>query len=249
MRKDHVTGMTNETMIRVTLDNHYFKDLSDKWKRHMRQMFPHIQDNDKIIAMTYPLRDAKPDLLIMVNYKKVYLSIKSGHSPQVHHEPIYTFYPFLEKLGVSKRILAIMKFYHYGASYMVGKKDNIIYSRDEILEKYPKLIEEVNEYFAANPEIVREIAYRAILKGRLDREQADFFYYGSAAKGFLLSTSDILKLVTDYPFKLTKTVSLLQLTYGPGSREVGNPAQKMVKLYFPVLCKLYFDNGFMIRYG
>ena len=249
MRSHAKGGMANETMILVALDNHYFKDLSEKWKRHMRRMFPAIQNDDKITAMTYPHRDAKPDLMIMVGPRRVFLSIKSGHSPQVHHEPIYTFFDFLKRYEVPSRILNLLRFYHYGAAYMIGENTKKIYSRDEIVEKYPNIIKEINHYFASREELVSEIVYRSVIKGRLDRDLIDFFYYGNAARGYLLSVSEILKLITCSKCELTQTVSFKQLTYVAASRHFGDPLQKQVKIHWPILCKWFFDEGFMKQYG
>jgi len=249
MRSNCKDGLINETMIRTALDKHYFKELSEKWKKHMKRMFPNIVDDDKIIAMTYPLRDAKPDLIIVVNSRRVYLSVKSGHSPQVHQEPIYTFFDFLKSFDVPDRILKIMKFYHYGAAYMIKEESDRIYTREEIIEKFPNLIKEVNNYFSKRPELVSEIAYRTIIKGRLNRDLVDYFYYGNVTKGFLLSVSDILRLITKSKDWLSQTLCFKQLTYIAASRHLGDPLQKQVKINWPILCKWYYDFDFMAQYG
>ena len=249
MRAEAKGGIANETMIRVVLDNHRYKELSEKWKRHMKRMFPEIGDNDLIKTMTYPHRDAKPDLIIIVNSRKVYLSIKSGHSPVVHHEPIYTFFDFLKQYEVPDRILNLLRFYHYGAAYMIGENSNKIYTREEIVSKYPQVIKEINDYFASREELISQIVYRTVIKGRLDRDLIDYFYYGNAARGYLLSVSEILKLITRSKCILNQTVSFRHLTYVSGSRHVGEPLQKQVKIHWPVLCKWFFDTAFMMRFG
>ena len=48
MRSQSKSGSVNESMILLALNNHRFKDLSDKWKRHMKRMFKDIKDDDLI---------------------------------------------------------------------------------------------------------------------------------------------------------------------------------------------------------
>jgi len=176
-------GSANETMILNTLDKHYFRDLSDKWKRHLKKMFNGISDGDYIHCMHYAWPDAKPDLVIMVGGHKVFLSVKSGRNPTMHEEPTRTFYKFLETYDIPPRIINIIKFYHYGYTKV---KDHYtrVFTRDEIIEKYGKYIKEVNEYFENNKDIVQEIIYRSIIKGRLQRDLIIIFIMGMPQKGF-----------------------------------------------------------------
>ena len=49
MRFHAKDGSMNESMILIALNNHHFKDLSDKWKRHISRMFKEIKDDDLIV--------------------------------------------------------------------------------------------------------------------------------------------------------------------------------------------------------
>ena len=95
MRSHAKDGAYNETSILNSLNNHYFKDLSSNWKRHIKRMFKDVKENDYIIANYHKDKMAKPDLDIIVNNRKVYLSIKSGSHPAMHNEPLKTFFDFL----------------------------------------------------------------------------------------------------------------------------------------------------------
>ena len=248
MRSHAKDGALNETMILSTLDKHYYKDLSDKWKRHMNRMFKDIQPDDYITVDYYPYKDAKPDLEIKVRNKTIHLSVKSGHSPTVHHERTYSFFQFLKDLDVPKRILRIMYFYHYGYSCK-NPGNSHIFSREEILEKYPEYVKEVNEFFSSHEDILREIIYRTIIRGRLKRDLIDYFYYGNPAKGFLLSIKDIDRLITKEKIVLDKTVAFKSLTYVGYGRSEDKEKHNDLMIHWPVLCKWFYDKGFMIMYG
>ena len=248
MRSHSKDGSLNETMILIALNNHHFKDLSDKWKRHVKRMFKEIKDDDFITAKYYSYSDGKPDLEIIVNKRKVLLSIKSGHSPCMHYEPVYTFYNFLRDLNTPERIIKIIAFYHYGYSLRKEKREKH-YTREEIVKEFPNEIKEVNDFFNSNEDLIREIIYRCIIKGRLKRDVIDYFYYGNSSRGFLLSTSDIFKLILNEPKVFYETLSFKSLTYVSCARNPDNPKRHHIKINWPILCRWYYDDDFMKKYG
>lgn len=241
-------GMLNEQIIIRALNNHKFIDLDDNWKRHMRRMFPHIKPNDHIRTYKYIYPDAKPDIEIVVNDKKIFLSIKSGRSPCMHYEPIYTFRRFLKENGVPERIIKIILFYHYGYSLKKRVSDHIL-SREEILNMFPKEIKEANDYFKSHSSFLVELIYRAIIRGRLKRDLIDFFYYGNVNKGFLLSVTDIINLITNSNPNTDQTLAFKCLTYVAVSRDPNNERHHNLKINWPILCTYFYDTNFMDKYG
>ena len=247
MRSNSKDGAINETIILTAINRHHFKDLDSNWKKHIKRMFKDIQDDDFIIARYHDNKDAKPDLEIIVKNRKILLSIKSGHSPTMHDEPIKTFFNFLRSFEVPERILKIIAFYHYGYSLKLGFKQKVL-TRQEIIDKYPKYIKEVNNYFNDHQEIVREIIYRSIIRGRLKRDLIDYLYYGNSAKGFLLSITDIVKLAMKKNEECS-SICFDQLTFVSCARNLKNPKKHHLKINWPILCKNFYDQEFMKRYG
>ena len=246
MRSNAKSGSVNESMILLALNNHHFKDLSDKWKRHMKRMFKDIKDDDLIKASYYEIKNAKPDLVIEVNTRKILLSVKSGHAPTMHQEPIKTFFDFLRGLDVPESIIKIIAFYHYG--YFLNEHRGIL-TREQIVQYYPEKIKEVNDYFNNNEDIVRELIYRSIIRGRVKGDLIDYFYYGNSARGFLLSVGDIVKLITNEENKYYETLTFKSLTYVAYTRDRDNPKRHNMKINWPILCKYFYDNAFMKKYG
>ncbi len=247
MRSHVKSGTMNESIILTSLNNHRYKDLSDNWKRHVKRMFKTINDDDYIRANYYEYKDAKPDIEIIVNNRKVLLSIKSGHNPEVHCEQIYSFYDFLRKSGVPERVIKILSFYHFGHSYYNGAKT--IYSREEIVKMFPNSIKEANDFFDKHEEIIRELIYRCIIRGRQKKDLIDYFYYGNSSRGFLLSACDIYKLITSEKNSYYQSICFKGLTYAVGSRQADNYRRFAVKIHWPILCRWYYDENFMSRYG
>ena len=248
MRQYAKDGSLNETLILQTLNKHYYKDLSPKWQRHMKRMFKQIKDDDYINVKYYEYKDAKPDLEIIVNDRKILLSVKSGHAPTMHQELIQTFFDFLRQLEVPERITKIIAFYHYGYSLKKGATPKVL-SRDEIIAKYPKQIKEANDFFRTHQDIVREIVYRSIIRGRLKRDLIDYFYYGNVSKGYLLSVSDIFRLIINDSYETCESIHFNQLTYVPGSRDKDSDRKHNIKINWPILCKWFYDADFMNRFG
>lgn len=247
MRSHAKDGMTNEIMILTGLDSHLYKDLTPKWKRHMKRMFKDIKDDDYITATYYDFKDAKPDIVIKVNNRRVFVSIKSGRAPSVHYEPVATFIKFLKEMEVPKRIIKIILFYHYGFSLKKGVTDYVL-SRNEIIEKYSKYIYEVNDYFHEDEDLLKEIIYRTIIRGRLDRDLIDYFYYGNPRKGFLLSITDIIDLIVGDPNYMCESICFNQLTYVSCARQKDNPRRHHIKINWPILSKWFYDIDFIKKY-
>ena len=248
MRSHAKDGAYNETSILNMLNNHHFKDLSTNWKRHMKRMFKNIQDDDYIISNYHKDKQGKPDIEIIVNNRKINLSIKSGSHPAVHNEPIKTFFDFLRTYDVPERIIKIISFYHYGYSLKKGVYTPPL-TREEIISKYSQYIQEVNNYFREHQEIVNEIIYRAVIRGRLEGELIDYFYYGNSAKGLLFSTRDVINLIMNDKNKGCESICFNSLIYGPGERKSNGPKHHKIKLSWPILAHYYYDDGFMKKYG
>ena len=248
MRSHAKDGAYNETSILNSLNNHFFKDLSSNWKRHMKRMFKNIQDDDYIISKYHDDKLGKPDIEIIVNKRKILLSIKSGNHPAIHNEPVKTFYDFLRSYEVPERIIKIISFYHYGYSLKKGVTKARL-NREEIIQKYSEYIKEVNLYFRNHQEIVNEIIYRSVIRGRLGGDLIDYFYYGNSAKGLLFSTRDIIQLIMNDKNEECKSICFNALVYGPCERNINGPKHHSMKLSWPILSHYFYDESFIKRFG
>ncbi len=248
MRSHTKDGAYNETAILNLLSHHYYKDLPSNWKKHMKRMFKDIEEDDYIIANYHNDKQGKPDIDIIVNNRKINLSIKSGSHPTMHNEPIKTFFDFLRSYNVPERIINIISFYHYGYSLRKRIAPKPL-TREEIINRYSKYIEEVNKYFLEHQELVFEIIYRAVIRGRFKGDLIDYFYYGNPAKGLLFSSRDIIQLIMNDKNEKCSSICFNALVYGPGHRKVNGSKHHNMKLSWPRLCHYYYDKDFNKKYG
>lgn len=247
MKSQNNDGINNETMILLALNNRHYKDLSTKWKRHIKRMFKHIEDGDLVKAYYYEHKDAKPDLVISVNDKKIFLSIKSGRSSTMHSESINTFFDFLSGLNVPSDVKEYIYLYHYGYFYYGDKSKPL--TRDELIKEFPEIIYSVNSYFSNNNDILQEIIYRAIIRGRFKYDLVDYLYYGNVAKGYLLSVTDIIKLILNTPNWMCQSICFNTLVYVSNARNIDNERRHSFKINWPILSKWFYDDEFLKRYG
>ena len=247
-KEEMLKGSINKESIIKTLDQHYFKDLDKKWKYHLQTMFGDIKDNDLIRVRYYDNRHAKPDIVISACNRSVNVTIKTGHAPSIHNESITTFITFLKNINIPDNIISIIKFYHYGVSSSVHT-NGTIYNREEILDKYPHLINEASNYFSTHKEKVKKIIYRSIIRGKTHSEPIDYFYYGNVYKGFLLSKYDILDFITSDNNSTCKSLHFCQLVYQPCSRDISKKGRHSMKISWPILCLKFYDEKFNKRYG
>ena len=91
--------------------------------------------------------------------------------------------------------------------------------------------------------------YRTIIRGRLDRDLIDYFYYGNSTKGFLLSTANIINMIANDRNEYNKTIHFNSLTYVSRARNPNNPRKHNIDISWPKLCLLFYDEKFMKKYG
>jgi hypothetical protein len=243
-------GKANEFDILSLLNNHCFDSLNPKWRSHLRRMFPQIQETDLVKAYSYHDSYAKPDIVIMVGEKRIFLSIKSGHNPSCHQESFYSFMEFLRKSQVPERYLRTISFYHFGKSRKLSNNGKS-FTKEDIVSKYGHYLTETNQYLETRKDLTEKVIYRAVIRGvRSNVDEIDYFYYGNVNNGFLLSRQDIYELITN---DLTGTKNgaprFGSLVYQPNGRKENGKDQAYVRIKWPILCTKYYDKKFMEKYS
>lgn len=243
-------GKANELDIIGLLDGHRFESLNMKWKSLLRRMFPHIQENDLIRARFYNDPYAKPDIVIIVKSKRIFLSIKSGHNPSCHQEAFVSFIEFLRKSQVPERYLRTITFYHFGKSRKLtnGGKS---FTKEEIVAKFGNYLSEVNKYLETRKDLIEKVIYRAVIRGvRSNVDEIDYFYYGNVNNGFMLSRQDIYEFITNDSTGIKNGAPRFgSLVYQPNGRKENGKEQTYVRIKWPVLCMKYYDKDFLEKYS
>lgn len=245
MRKQAVDGLLNEKEIINHLNCMLYKELDDKWKEHIKQMFPFVKDDDVIYARPFPDHQAKPDVIIKVRNTCQYLSVKSGRNPSVHQENFFSFQKFLSKLGVPKAVLRIIYFYHFGKTKKLSNNGEP-FTKEELDEKYGEYFLKASQILD-KPYIIKEIVNRTIIKGaNPTRTGITYLYYGNVEKGFLLSKEDIYQLVLNYR-EHKSSIHFGALNYQPGGRKRTSQDYRYVRIKWPILSPMFYLSEEEIR--
>lgn len=234
-------GLNNEKIIINYLNKKNFSDLSDKWKKYIKRMFPFVEENDLIIAKHFPDFSAKPDITIKVRHSEILLSIKTGKNPNVHQESYYSFLRFLDSYGVSKRTQNIIRFFHFGDSDKLQTNGKPMTSA-EMKEKYSAYFLEASQELD-NTEMIEAVINRCVIRGTSNkRRPINYLYYGDLDNGNLLSVEDIYSMVLSYREHGKSPIHFGGLNYNPSARSVKRRERGYVRIKWPLLSFLYYRN-------
>lgn len=239
MEKQRLYGLNNESKIIEYLNNRKISELNEKWKEHIKKMFPDITETDVIYAKHYPDNCSKPDLIVGVNGEEKFISVKTGKCPSVHQESYFAFRRFLERLHVSYRTLEIIRFFHFGDSKKLGTGDHPL-TGDELRERFsPYFLEASKEL--DNERIIKAVVNRAVIRGTgSTRRTIDFLYYGDLENGKLLSKQEIYEIVLGNREHGKTAIHFGGLIYMPSSRKVGRRERNYVRIKWSILSFLYY---------
>lgn len=243
-------GRANEFDIISTLNGKCFGIIVPKWQKHLRKMFPGIKDTDLVRSYYYDDPYAKPDIVIVVGSKKIYLSIKSGHNPSCHQEEFTSFMEFLRKSQVPERYLHIISFFHFGRTSKLSNHGRS-FTKDEIESQYGKYLLECNEYLATRDDVSEKVIYRAVIRGtRSNVNEIDYFYYGNVSNGFLMSRLEVHDFIlSDRSGKMDGAPRFGSLVYQPNGRRADRKEQSYVRIKWPILCLKFYDNEWLEKYS
>lgn len=192
-------GERNERRLINFLNNKTIKDLPDHFKIPIMGMTYKVTDNCVIQAEKVSnFIGCKTDFELTLKGYIINISVKQGHFPSLHQEEFKSFIEFLEGLGISKRTIKILKFYHFRDGTLDGINPKFQMGFEQFREKFKKYIAEASEELSQEY-IVRAIVYRGIIKGRNPRRQEiDYLYYGNEDKGIFLHKKELLEHTHKY---------------------------------------------------
>lgn len=220
-------------------NNKKFNQLSEKWKKHLKRIFPSINNDSVIYCSKHENYSAKGDIDLRIKGDKKIISLKNGKNPTMHKERFTWLYHDLKNLGLSSQTLNVLTLYQFGECKSYGHIEKPL-SREEIILKYSPLIKKANEELNRE-EVLDMIIERSIVKGRKEyRQSIDYLYYGNLEKGILISTDQIYKSIKSRKSLSSNWIHFGQLVFQPAarSREKNNYLDSAI--HWPVLGKLFY---------
>lgn len=234
-------GLKNERNIINYLNGKRFCEINEKWQKHIKTMFKGVKEDDLIKCRHYEDDKGKPDMVITIKDEEAYVSIKTGKCVSMHHEPFGSFAEFLREEGVSEKTIRTIKFFHYGETEKVSNNGKP-FTSEELKEKYMRYFVQASKELDKE-KIIDAVIYRCVLKGGLARRhKANFLYYGTVEKGYLLTEKDIYNLVYQYRRHDKTPIHFGGLNYHPNRRERSDIDFHDCRIRWPILSRLYYSS-------
>lgn len=225
-------GFKNENDICNYLNGKKFAEYNDFWKAILNKIF--VQNDDSNIFICRIIgKGCKTDIEIVKNREIKRISVKSGDQVSMHAEHLNTFIPFLRSLKISERTLKILLLYHFGDGTLDGSGTTRL-DAAEMKAKWSKLLKEANRELSL-PANVSAIAYRCIIKGKLDnRKEIDYLYYGNVNNGELISKESIMSLVVQKRCLFLITPHFGPLIYQPLHRNLRSNVNQKYRYFMQI---------------
>lgn len=234
-------GTNNEKEISDYLKGKFYRDLDEKWKGHIKVMFPKVKDTDYITSWRCYDKIGKPDINIRVGYSIAKISIKTGRSPAVHQESINSFLSFLSELGFSEKTLRAIELYQYGRTPEISNNGKP-YSKEELEDIFKDRFIEANEELNSDDEKLKKIISRCVFKGRLEEsKEIDYLYYGILNNGILLSRAQIEEILLKDKSHYKKTLHFGGLLFQSKGRDPKSVDAYKCAIRWPMLTKFFYE--------
>lgn len=212
-------GFKNENDIIEMLNGKTFDAIPKYFQESLSKIF-NYQNEEKFICEKYG-GHYKPDIYIKYGNKSINVSIKSGDSVSIHQEILEQFILFLEEIGISKRTIKIIKFYHYGDGTIDGS-GKYLFNLGYIKLKYGQFIKEANSELNDNKYYFK-IINRLLFSGKYPTAHSmDYLYYGYDSFGFIVSKDNLSKYLFSQKCLYLNCLHIGPFVYQPASRKNKN---------------------------
>ena len=231
-------GILNEIQIASLIDGRKLSEINLNLQTMLRMIFPNASAND--IFEAKQLDDIyKPDIYVKHNETKRYISVKMGHTTEVHSEQIQSFIDFLKKRGVSQETLDTILLHHFGDGTLDGTGTKRLNTM-ELTFKYQDRIKAANDELNASYDLIMDVFHRAMVQG-LDplANCVDYFYFGTPDYGNIVCYHQISTYIHKKCWGYFNCLHIGPFFIKPRARYVD---KEIVSEYRRNLCIFYWPN-------
>lgn len=231
-------GILNEIQIASLIDGRKLSQINLNLQTMLRMIFPDANGNDVIEAKH--LDDVyKPDIYVQYKGKKRFISVKMGHTTEVHSEEIHSVINFLKIKGVSQETLDTILLHHYGDGTLDGtgtKRFNTM----ELTFMYADRIKRANDELNSSYDLIMDVFHRTMIQG-LDplANSVDYFYFGTPDYGNLVCYHQISTYIHKKAWGYFNCLHIGPFFLKPRARYVD---KEIVSEYRRNLCVFYWPN-------
>ena len=207
-------GFKNEKKLIKSLNHTYFRNLSPNLQRLIAQSF---QNYEGLILCIVEAGLNKSDIKIKIGKEEHTYSIKMGKGNSVHQEPLDNFLHFLEEEhSLSPKVKEHIQHFIWADGTLNGTGDiKKRISSKKFKKQNPKVIKEIQAYFN---DIKRPLIERFLINGIKSNSSAEFIYYGTAKKGIVCKSSDVVDWIIKH--KSRATLHIGKLTFQAWNRNL-----------------------------
>ena len=178
------SGHVNELLISESMNGKQLSDINMNLQSMLKTIFPSISASDVVESKVIDDFN-KPDIVVSVKGISRNISIKTGHSNEVHSEYIDTFVDYLRSKNISEETIKTLLLFHYGDGTTDGTgtdRMNTMELNYHLQDKIKKANEELNKSY----DFIYEFVFRTMIQGRDPNAPCvDYFYIGTQDYGSL----------------------------------------------------------------
>jgi len=127
-------GYYNEFNFVNELNGKFVYQLNDNFVTILKQIYNNkINMNDYVLCWK-SFKTDKADIVISINNRNKYVSIKSGKNNSIHLEPVSEFVAFLKDNGISDELIKVYYNYHYACDKFGNRISAKEYQNEHVAE-------------------------------------------------------------------------------------------------------------------
>ncbi|CAA6811527.1 MAG: Unknown protein [uncultured Sulfurovum sp.] len=200
-------GFKNEQELIEALNQRYFAQLNPNLQRLIHQTF---QNHEGLIHCQSQAGVNKSDIKISIANESHTYSVKMGKGNSIHQEPLEDFLTFLtqeHQLDVQTKSYLQAFIWADGSVDGTGAITERISAR-KFKKRNPEKIKHIQNYFNG---IKNVLIQRFLIKGVASNASAEYLYYGTARKGIVCKSTDIVKWVSQHKSRGVLSIGKLTL--------------------------------------
>lgn len=202
-------GFINEELLINYINTNSFNTYNSNIKEFLTFAFGKELNQNLEFKAEKKAGKEKPDLVIIHNGIKKYVSVKKGFGNSVHQESIDTFFPYINNL-IGIKALENLKKFHYGDD-TTDDTGKTRYNATECKTRYAREVASLNKELN-NCNNLTKFLDRFLFIGNAGTLTVDVVYHGTIDSGLWASREEIIDYIQTNKFD-TNAVHFGPLTY------------------------------------
>ncbi len=210
-----MSGFDNEIKILNSLNNRYFNDLSDNFKKLILKLNKETPLDMIICHKKGGI--VKSDINIIIDNNTFKMSIKKGTGNSVHQEKVEDFINYLKHNMINDEdVFNDIRHFIWGDNSLDGSGE--IHDRlgvEDYKKLYPSKIQKIQDYFN---EIKPDLIERFVISGKNPDQKIDCLYYGDDKNGKVVWAEDLFNYLLNTESK--GAISVGRLSFQAWNRNI-----------------------------